>query len=128
MLTRLEIRNFAIVDQATIEFHDGLTVLTGVTGAGKSILVDAIGLVIGERGNGNLVRSGCDRAEFSAEFDLCLHDEARAWLSEQALDTDDDSLLRRVIGADGPSRAFINGNAVTLQNPTPPAAPSTIPT
>ncbi len=116
MLTRLEIRNFAIVDQATIEFRGGLTVLTGETGAGKSILVDAIGLVIGERGNGNLVRSGCDRAEFSAEFDLSRHDEARAWLSEQALDADNDCLLRRVVGADGRSRAFINGNAVTLQN------------
>ncbi len=116
MLTRLEIRNFAIVDHASIEFQGGLTVLTGETGAGKSILVDAIGLVTGERGSGTLVRSGCDRAEFSAEFDLSRHDQARAWLSEQALDADNDCLLRRVVGADGRSRAFINGNAVTLQN------------
>jgi DNA repair protein RecN (Recombination protein N) len=116
MLTRLEIRNFAIVEQASIDFHGGLTVLTGETGAGKSILVDAIGLVTGERGNGNLVRGGCDRAEFSAEFDLARHDEARAWLNEQALDADNNCLLRRVVGTDGRSRAFINGIAVTLQN------------
>jgi DNA repair protein RecN (Recombination protein N) len=116
MLTRLQIRNFAIVDQATIEFHGGMTVLTGETGAGKSILVDAIGLVTGERGSGGLVRAGCDRAEFSAEFDLSQHDEARGWLREQALDADSECLLRRVVGADGRSRAFINGNPVTLQN------------
>jgi DNA repair protein RecN (Recombination protein N) len=116
MLTRLHIRNFAIVDEAMIEFRDGMTVLTGETGAGKSILVDAIGLVIGERGSGSLVRSGCDRAEFSAEFDVSQHDDARRWLVDQALDAEFDCLIRRVIGADGRSRAFINGNPVTLQN------------
>ncbi|MCI0517302.1 MAG: DNA repair protein RecN [Woeseiaceae bacterium] len=116
MLTRLQVRDFAIIDQATIEFHGGMTVLTGETGAGKSILVDAIGLVVGERGSGGLVRGGCDRAEFAAEFDLSQHDEARAWLKEQALDADNDCLLRRVVAADGRSRAFINGNPVTLQN------------
>jgi DNA repair protein RecN (Recombination protein N) len=116
VLTRLQIRNFAIVDQATVEFGPGMTVLTGETGAGKSILVDAIGLVLGERGSAGLVRNGCDRAEFSAEFDLAEHDEARAWLAGQALDADAECLLRRVINADGRSRAFINGNAVTLQN------------
>lgn len=116
MLSRLQIRNFAIVDQATIEFHDGMTVLTGETGAGKSILVDAIGLVVGERGSGGLVRSGCERAEFAAEFDVSQHEEARAWLKEQALDAGHECLLRRVVSVDGRSRAFINGNPVTLQN------------
>ncbi|MDH4047738.1 MAG: DNA repair protein RecN [Gammaproteobacteria bacterium] len=116
MLTRLQIRNFAIIDQATVEFDAGMTVLTGETGAGKSILVDALGLVLGERGSTGLVRPGSDRAEFSAEFDISQHDTARAWLASQALDNDDDCLLRRVVGADGRSRAFVNGNAVTLQN------------
>jgi DNA repair protein RecN (Recombination protein N) len=116
MLTRLQIRNFAIIDQATVEFDPGMTVLTGETGAGKSILVDALGLVLGERGGTGLVRSGCDRAEISAEFDLSDHDEALRWLADQALDIDDECLLRRVVSADGRSRAFVNGNAVTLQN------------
>jgi DNA repair protein RecN (Recombination protein N) len=116
MLRRLQIRNFAIVDQVSLEFADGMTVLTGETGAGKSILVDALGLVLGERGGSGLTRPGADRAEFSAEFDLSDHGLARAWLVDQALDVDDECILRRVIGSDGRSRAFVNGNAVTLQN------------
>lgn len=116
MLTRLQIRNFAIVDQASVEIGDGMTVLTGETGAGKSILVDALGLVLGERGGSGLARPGADRAEFTAEFDLRDHPAARAWMIEQALDIDDECILRRVIGADGRSRAFVNGNVVTLQN------------
>ena len=116
MLRRLQIRNFAIVDQVTIEFSSGMTVLTGETGAGKSILVDALGLVLGERGGSGLTRPGADRAEFSAEFDLRDLEIARAWLVDQALDVDDECILRRVIGSDGRSRAFVNGNAVTLQS------------
>ncbi len=115
MLSSLQVRDFAIVDQISVEFEPGMTVLTGETGAGKSILVDAVGLVLGERGSSQLVRSGAKRAEFSAEFDIGELDEVRQWLEEQALDQDDDCLLRRVISADGRSRAFINGNAVTMQ-------------
>ena len=70
MLTSLQIRNFAIIDQVEVDFDEGMTVLTGETGAGKSILVDALGLVLGERGGNGLVRSGATRAEFSAEFGL----------------------------------------------------------
>lgn len=92
-----------------------MTVLTGETGAGKSILVDAVALVLGERGSSQLVRSGATRAEFSAEFDVSALAEVRAWLDEQALDQDDECLLRRVINADGRSRAFINGHSVTMQ-------------
>jgi DNA repair protein RecN (Recombination protein N) len=116
MLTSLQVRNFAIIDRIEVDFEDGMTVLTGETGAGKSILVDALGLVLGERGGSGLVRDGADRAEFSAAFDLQNHAEARAWLSEQALDADDQCVLRRVIAADGRSRAYINGTTVTLQN------------
>jgi DNA repair protein RecN (Recombination protein N) len=116
MLTRLQVRNFAIIDSIEVEFGAGMTVLTGETGAGKSILVDSLGLVLGERGGTGLVRSGAKRAEFSADFDVSGHPEARAWLADQAVDADDDCLLRRVIGEDGRSRAFINGNAVPLQS------------
>ncbi|MDP6994339.1 MAG: AAA family ATPase, partial [Woeseiaceae bacterium] len=70
MLTSIQVRNFAIIDQVEVEFSPGLTVLTGETGAGKSILVDAMGLVLGERGGAGLVRSDAKRAEFTAEFDL----------------------------------------------------------
>lgn len=116
MLTSIQVRNFAIIDQVEIEFSPGMTVLTGETGAGKSILVDALGLVLGERGGSGLVRTGAKRAEFVAEFDLQNLPKVRAWLEEQMLDQDDDCHLRRVIGADGRSRAFINGNNVPLQS------------
>ena len=114
MLMNLQVRDFAIIEKIEIEFEPGMTVLTGETGAGKSILVDALGLVLGERGSAQLVRSGAKRAEFSAEFDVSALEFVRAWLDEQALDLDGDCLLRRVINADGRSRAFINGNAVPL--------------
>ncbi len=116
MLTSLQVRNFAIIDQADVEFAAGMTVLTGETGAGKSILVDALGLVLGERGGVGLTRSGARRAEFTAGFDLKNLPGAKAWLEEQMLDLDDECILRRVINADGRSRAFINGNAVPLQS------------
>jgi DNA repair protein RecN (Recombination protein N) len=93
-----------------------MTVLSGETGAGKSILVDALGLVLGERGGTGLVRSGAQRAEFTAEFDLRNLPDAKDWLEEQMLDLDDECNLRRVINADGRSRAFINGNSVPLQS------------
>jgi len=115
VLVNLQVRDFAIVDRIAVEFEPGMTVLTGETGAGKSILVDALGLVLGERGGSKLVRSGAKRAEFSAEFDLSGLPRTRAWLEEQALDEDDQCLLRRVVNSDGRSRAFINGNAVPVQ-------------
>ena len=114
MLMNLQVRDFAIVDRIDIEFDPGMTVLTGETGAGKSILVDALGLVLGERGSAQLVRDGAKRAEFAAEFDVTKIPAVREWLDEQALDVDDDCLLRRVVNADGRSRAFINGNSVPL--------------
>ncbi len=115
MLINLQVRDFAIVDQISVELLPGMTVLTGETGAGKSILVDAVGLVLGERGGSQLVRSGAKRAEFSAEFDISGLPDVRKWLAEHALDQDDECLLRRVIAADGRSRAFINGNSTPLQ-------------
>ena len=114
MLMNLQVRDFAIVEKIDIEFGAGMTVLTGETGAGKSILVDALGLVLGERGSAQLVRDGAKRAEFAAEFDVSNLPSASAWLDRNALDIDGECLLRRVINADGRSRAFVNGNAVPL--------------
>ena len=114
MLMNLQVRDFAIVEKIDIEFDPGMTVLTGETGAGKSILVDALGLVLGERGSAQLVRGGAKRAEFAAEFDISKLEFVGSWLDDNALDLDGECLLRRVINADGRSRAFINGNAVPV--------------
>jgi len=116
MLRALGIRDFIIVERLDLEFDAGFTVLTGETGAGKSILIDALTLLLGERGEAALVREGCARAELSAEFDLEQSPAARDWL--QAAELADDGgpcLLRRVLDAGGRSRAFINGRAATLQ-------------
>ena len=114
MLTHLSVRNFAVVESADIEFGEGLTVVTGETGAGKSLLVDALLLLSGARADAGMVRSGCERAELAAEFALSDAASARAWLTEQALDDEDACRLRRVIAAEGGSRAWINGRAVSL--------------
>ena len=99
MLESLQVRNFAIIDEVDLEFHDGMTVLTGETGAGKSILIDALGLVLGERGGSGVVRQGAKRAEFNAQFDVSKLSSALAWLQEQALDVDDECVVRRVVSA-----------------------------
>jgi DNA repair protein RecN (Recombination protein N) len=115
MLTRLSVRNFAVVEAAEIEFGAGLTVVTGETGAGKSLLVDALLLLSGTRADAGMVRTGCDRAELAAEFDLERAADARAWLADQALDDEEGACrLRRVVAAEGGSRAWINGRAVSL--------------
>ena len=115
MLTHLSVRNFAVVEAAEIDFGAGLTVVTGETGAGKSLLVDALLLLSGARADTGMVRAGCERAELAAEFDLADAPEARAWLSEQAMEEDGHVCrVRRVIAAEGGSRAWINGRAVAL--------------
>ncbi len=114
MLTRLSVRNFAVVEAAEIELGKGLTVVTGETGAGKSLLVDALLLLSGARADAGLVRAGCDRAELSAEFDLEHAPATRAWLGEQAMDDEGTCNLRRVIAAEGGSRAWINGRPASL--------------
>ena len=115
MLKQLQIRNLAIIDEAQLEFAAGFTVLTGETGAGKSILLDALGLALGTRADPALVRQGSDRAEISAEFDLTDAPAARDWLAEdELLDADDPQLclIRRVVHAEGRTRAFVNGQSV----------------
>lgn len=119
MLRFLSIQDFVIVDRVELEFPPGFTVLTGETGAGKSILIDALSLALGERGEAGQIRNGCERAEISAEFDVSGLPGLADWLRENDLDNDgDDSgtcLLRRVIDASGRSRSFINGRSATLQ-------------
>ncbi|MEW6314713.1 MAG: DNA repair protein RecN [Pseudomonadota bacterium] len=115
MLHSLSIRDFVIVDRLDLEFGSGFTVLTGETGAGKSILIDALALVLGERGDAGVVRAGCERAEIAAEFDLGDAAPLRAWLAANELAEDDACLMRRVIDAGGRSRGFINGRPATLQ-------------
>jgi DNA repair protein RecN (Recombination protein N) len=114
MLSLLQIRNFAIIDDLEIELWNGFTAITGETGAGKSILVDALGLLLGSRADSTAIRAGCDKAELSAEFHLPDPSPALAWLREAELEQDQACLLRRVISDNGRSRAWINGTAVTL--------------
>lgn len=114
MLLHLTIRNFAIIDALELEFDAGLTALTGETGAGKSILLGALGLVLGDRADNDSIKQDADHAEIVAEFDIQNNEAVRSWLVEQALNTDDECLLRRRVSRDGRSRAYINGTPVNL--------------
>jgi DNA repair protein RecN (Recombination protein N) len=120
MLQSLSIRDFVIVNQLDLEFNAGFTVLTGETGAGKSILIDALSLALGARGEGGVTRAGCDKAEISAIFSIANNLEAQDWLTQAELENDGleldsfELIVRRVMYADGRSRAFINGTTVTV--------------
>jgi DNA repair protein RecN (Recombination protein N) len=114
MLTSLYVRHLAVVEEADLTFGPGLTVVSGETGAGKSLLVDALMLLAGARADSNIVRAGSDRAELIAEFDLKGLPEAAAWLKHEELDEDGACQLRRVIRAEGSSRAWINGRPATI--------------
>ncbi|MBM3345300.1 MAG: DNA repair protein RecN [Betaproteobacteria bacterium] len=115
MLLRLAIRDFAIVDRLELEFQRGFTVLTGETGAGKSILIDALALTLGERADASVVRTGRERADVTAEFVIDNDAALQAWLREQALEGDPGQLvMRRIVERSGRSRGLINGHAATL--------------
>ncbi len=116
MLRSLVIRDFVIVDSLELDFESGFTALTGETGAGKSIMIDALSLALGGRADANVVRVGKSRAEIAAEFDLTQIKDARNWLRDNELADDDENMLlfRRVLDAGGRSKAFINGTSVTL--------------
>ena len=116
MLTDLLIRNLAIVDRLDVSFPSAMTSLTGETGAGKSILIGALGLALGQRADSDVIRSGQARAEISALFDLEDAPEAARWLQEQALDDGGSCILRRVLVREGSSRAFINGSPVPARS------------
>lgn len=114
MLAQLTISNFAIVRQLEIDFQAGMTAITGETGAGKSIAIDALGLCLGSRAEGHTVRQGEQRADICARFSLSDAPGAYQWLKHNLLDDNNECLLRRTITADGRSRGFINGTAVPL--------------
>jgi DNA repair protein RecN (Recombination protein N) len=115
VLTHLQIRDFAIIDAVELELRTGLTALTGETGAGKSILVDAVMLAIGGRAGADVVRHGTERAEITATFEIGGNAPAGRWLDEQSIDHEGEVQLRRVVGADGRSRAYVNGQTLPLQ-------------
>jgi DNA repair protein RecN (Recombination protein N) len=114
MLTSLYVRQFAVVEEAEVAFGPGLTVVSGETGAGKSLLVDALMLLAGARADSGMVRAGSDRAELAAEFDLAGLPEALGWLRQEELDDGETCHLRRVIRAEGSSKGWINGRPASL--------------
>lgn len=116
MLTQITISQFTVVDRLEVNFSGGLTVVTGETGAGKSIMLDALGLCLGDRADPQAIRPGSERAEISAHFDVSAIPVAREWLLAHDLDADDDCLFRRVLTREGRSRAYINGQPTTLQD------------
>jgi len=115
MLTHIFIRNFAIIDELDLDLKNGMTTLTGETGAGKSILLDAIGLILGDRADSNNVKHGAEKAEISASFDISNVPDIQRWLSENDLENDDECIIRRIVSKDGRSKAYINGSTATLQ-------------
>ena len=114
MLVALAIRDLVVIDRLDLRLDSGLTVLTGETGAGKSILLDALGLTLGARAEGAVVRRGAERASATAEFSLPTHHTARAFLNDHDMTVEDSLVLRRVVGADGRSRAFVNDEPVSV--------------
>ncbi len=115
MLSQLTIHNFALVEHLDIELMPGMTAITGETGAGKSIMLDALGLTLGDRADLDVIRTGADKADICASFTLADNAEAQAWLNDHDFPSSDEQcLLRRVLTRDGRSRAYINGQATTL--------------
>ena len=117
MINWLDVRNFVVVKQVQVSFDSGLTVITGETGAGKSVLVDALATLLGNRASAELIRHGTDQAEIQADFSISNLPDARDWLSAMALDSETgECTLRRLIYRDRPSRGFINGKPVPIQS------------
>src|SRR5262245_61861577 len=117
MLVHLQIRDFAIIDAVELELAGGLTALTGETGAGKSIVVDAVMLALGGRASADALRHGAERAEVTATFEVADNAPARRWLEEQSIEAPDgEVVLRRVVGRDGRSRQYVNGQALPAQS------------
>ncbi len=119
MLLHIHIRNFAIIDELELELRPGMCVLTGETGAGKSIIVDALGLVLGDRADSRVIRQGTDRAEITVTVDISNLPAAKTWLAEHDLLSDNECILRRIIARDGRSRAYIGGSPVPLSQLKP---------
>jgi DNA repair protein RecN (Recombination protein N) len=111
MLQRIALTDFVIVESLDLDLHSGFAVLTGETGAGKSILIDALQLLLGSRADTSVIREGATKTELAAEFDCPT--SARAWLEESGFEAEDSLLLRRMIDTQGKSRAWINGSNAT---------------
>ncbi len=116
MLVHLSVNNFAIASHLEMEFNQGMTVITGETGAGKSIMLDALGLALGDRADAAIVRAGAERADIHATFDISTINEAKQWLTQRDLLDSDECLLRRVVTREGRSRGYINGRPAPLQD------------
>ena len=114
MLTGLNISNIVLIEKLNLEFGNGLNIMTGETGAGKSILLDALSLALGARSDTGLIRSGCDIASVSAEFDF-VNDNVKEILNENGIDYDDGLILRRTLSTDGKSRAWVNDVPVSVK-------------
>src|SRR5262245_62595438 len=115
MLTRLSIRDIVLIDRLDIDFAEGLAVLTGETGAGKSILLDAFALALGARGDAALVRHGAEHGQVTAAFELPRNHPVRALAADNGIQADDELILRRAQFADGRTRAFVNEQPVSVQ-------------
>ena len=115
MLTHISIRNFTLVDALELDLQGGMTAITGETGAGKSLMIDALGLALGERADYDRIRNGSNRCEVSAHFALDSKPEAQAWLEKQDFEAEEECILRRVITREGRSRAYINGQSATTR-------------
>lgn len=116
MLSQITINDFAIVDHLDLEMNAGMTVVSGETGAGKSIMLDALGLTLGDRTDASVVRHGCEKAEIHSVFDISNHQGAQTWLQRHELSQDDNQqlMLRRIISKEGRSRAYVNGRPTSL--------------
>ncbi len=114
MLAAIQVKNFALIENLNLDFSTGMTVITGETGAGKSIVIDALGLALGERADVSMVRAGSDKADITATFHFEVPSTTSAWLKDHELYEGNEVILRRVIAAEGRSKCFINGMSVTL--------------
>lgn len=115
MLRAISLKNFILIDQLELAFHDGMTVITGETGAGKSILLDAIEIALGAKASAQMVRAGEERAEINLIFDISQNESARQWLEQHDFDSEDECLIRRVLTSEGKNRCYIQNTPTSVQ-------------